>query len=282
MILATGFYVANDTMMKVAIETLPPYQVLTMRGLSAFLWGLPLLLLLGYGRALPHMFERRVLARNLSETGAVLCFIVALANMPIADATAIGQITPLVVLLGASIAFREHISGRVLALIACGFAGALLVAQPTGEGISVYALLAIGNAVLGAIRDLVGRRIAAEVPGMIVAMSAAAVVLVASVIAHFAFEQWVVPGSKQVLLLLGAGLFLIFGHFFLFMAYRVGPTSAVVPFYYCFTVWAVLSGLTVFGHVPNGMAVAGICLIVLSGLLIVFLDRRRRRLAPVA
>jgi drug/metabolite transporter (DMT)-like permease len=68
---------------------------------------------------------------------------------------------------------------------------------------------------------------------------------------------------------------LIFGHFFIFMAYRIGPTSAVAPFYYCFTVWAVISGLLVFGQFPNTQAVCGILLVVGSGLTIVWLDQRR-------
>ncbi|MDQ6432619.1 DMT family transporter [Mesorhizobium sp. LHD-90] len=282
MVLATCFYVVNDTMMKVATEALPPYQVLTMRGIAALLWGMPLLFLLGYRVSLPLMFERRVLARNLCETGGILCFVVALANMPIADATALGQITPLVVLLGAALVFGEKIPGFAMALICAGFAGALMIARPSGEGISVYALLAIANAVLCAVRDLAGRRIAGHVPGMIVAMSAVVVVLIAAAIMHLAFEQWRAPDTQHVLLLAGSGLFLIFGHFFIFMAYRVGPTSAVAPFYYCFTVWAVVSGVVVFGHLPDLAALCGIVLVVGSGLAIVLHDRRRRRLAPVA
>ena len=66
------------------------------------------------------------------------------------------------------------------------------------------------------------------------------------------------PGTHHLLLLAGAGLFLIFGHFFIFMAYRVGPTGVVAPFYYCFTVWAVISGLVVFGQFPNMLAIGGI------------------------
>ena len=56
MVLSTGSYVVNDTMMKVATEGLPPYQVLMMRGCAALIWGLPLLFLLGYGTKLPLMF----------------------------------------------------------------------------------------------------------------------------------------------------------------------------------------------------------------------------------
>lgn len=282
MVVSTCSYVINDTLMKLATEGLPPYEVLLLRGCAGLLWGLPLMLLLGYGRQLPMVFERRVLARNLAETAAILCYVVALANMPIADASALGQITPLLVLLGASILFRERIGGVRMALIGVGFIGAIMVAQPTMQGISIYAVLALANAVLCAVRDIAGRRIAAEVPGMIVAMSAIIVVLLGAGAMHLATEQWVVPQGHHLLLLAGAGFFLIFGHFFIFMAYRVGPTGVVAPFYYFFTFWAVLSGLVVFGQFPNTLAISGIVLVVAAGLTIVLLDERKRRLVPVA
>ena len=282
MVVSTGSYVINDTMMKLATVGLPPYEVLLLRGTAALLWSIPLLFALGYGKQIPLIFERRVLLRNLLELVAILAFVVALANMPIADATALGQVTPLLVLVGASILFRERIGGVRMALIGLGFVGALMVAQPTMQGISIYALLAIANAVFCAARDLAGRRVAAEVPGMIVAISAVVVVLIGSGVAHLVFERWVMPEAYHLLLMAGAGFFLIFGHFFIFMAYRVGPTSVVAPFYYCFTVWAVISGLLVFQQLPNNLAISGILLVVASGLIIVSLDERKRRLTVVA
>lgn len=282
MIVSTGSYLVNDTMMKLATTGLPSYEVLFLRGAAATLWGFPLLFLLGYGKQIPLIFDRRVLRRNLLELAAILCYVVALANMQIADSTALGQITPLLMLVGSSILFGERIGGQRMALIGLGFIGALMVAQPTMQGISVYALLALGNATLSAARDLVGRRVPTEVPGMIVAISAVVVVLIGAGAAHLASERWVMPEARHLLLMAGAGFFLIFGHFFIFMAYRVGPTSAVAPFYYCFTVWAVISGLLVFGQLPNTLAICGILLVVGSGLTIVSLDQRRRRLTVVA
>ena len=117
---------------------------------------------------------------------------------------------------------------------------------------------------------------------MIVAISAVLVVLVGAGIAHLLFEPWVMPQGHHLLLMAGAGFFLIFGHFFIFMAYRVGPSGVVAPFYYCFSVWAVISGLLVFDQLPNTLAIFGILLVVASGLIIVSLDERRRRLTVVA
>ena len=282
MLAATGAYVINDTMMKLATVGLPPYEVLFLRGVAAFLWGVPMLLLLGYRKQMHLMFERRVLTRNLLELVAILSYVVALANMPIADVVALGQITPLLVLLGASILFRERIGGVRMALIGLGFAGALMVAQPTMQGISVYAVLGLSNAVFSAARDVAGRRVAGHIPGMIVAISAVIVVLAGAGAAHLATESWVAPDPRHLALLAGAGLFLIFGHFFIFTAYRTGPTGVVAPFYYSFTVWAVISGLLIFAELPNALALAGIALVVASGLAVVLLDEKRRRPTVVA
>lgn len=276
MVVATGSYLINDSFMKLATAGLPPYEVLFLRGVAAAILGLPLLFVLRQGPKALWMFEPRVLLRNLLETGGILSYVVALAHMPIADVVALGQITPLLVILGSSILFRERIGGLRMALISLGFIGALMVAQPTMDGISIYAVLAIANAVFCAARDLAGRRVGAEVPGMIVAMSAVVVVMIAAGTMHLATESWVAPGAHHLPLLAGAGFFLIFGHFFIFMAYRVGSAPIVAPFYYTFSVWAVISGLLVFGEFPNALAVWGILLIVGSGLVVVMLDRRRK------
>lgn len=280
MVVATMFYVVNDTFMKLAAESLPPFQVLMMRGVAAFVIGLPVLLLLGYGRSLPQMFLGSVLLRNVAETAGVLCYVVALAQMPIADVIALMQVAPLLLLIGASLVLREPITRFALAMIAVGFVGALMVAQPGTEGVSVYALLALANALFTAIRDIMGRRVPAGVPAMVVALSTVLVVLAGATIAHLVSEEWLPPTTNQVLLMIGSGFFLNFGHFFLFLAYRVGRTATVAPFFYVFSFWAVISGIVVFHEMPNALAVSGIVLIAVSGLAIVVLDARRRRLAP--
>lgn len=282
MIAATCAYVANDTLMKLATEGLPPLQVLFIRGVCAMLLCLPLVLVLGHGRQIPMVANRWVLLRNLCELAAVVMFVIALAQMPIADVTALGQVTPLIFLIGISLILREKVGGMRMALIGLGFAGALLVAQPTGQGLSVYALLALGNAVFCAARDIAGRRVPAAVPGWIVALSAVLVVMVGAGALSLVTEQWAMPQLHHIGLLLGAGGLLMIGHFCLFTAYRVGDAASVAPFYYMFSVWALISGLVVFGTFPNVLAISGIALILASGLAIVLLDSRKRRLAVVA
>ena len=278
MVIATLVFVINDTLLKLATEGLPPLQVLFLRGISASLWCLPLVLLTGNVKKLGRLFDKWVLLRNVMELGSVVCFILALAKMPIADITALGQIAPMLLLVGVSLLYRDRIGFVRMALIALGFLGALLVAQPSGTGISGYALLGFGTAFFTAWRDIVGRKVPAEVPALIVAFCTILLVMAGAGVATAIFETWQAPQPRHILLLAGSGFFLTIGHFFIFLAYRTGATGAVAPFYYMFSVWAVVSGIVVFGTIPNPLAIAGIVLILGSGVVIVLLDQRRRRL----
>ncbi len=282
MLLATGTFVTNDTLLKLATEGLPPFQILFLRGLAASIWCLPLVIATGNLGRLREAADRWVLVRNLGELGAVLCFIVALTRLPLADLTAINQTAPMLLLIGVALLFGERIGTLRMVLIAAGFLGALLVAQPSGQGFSPFMLLGFGCALGSACRDIAGRKVPAGIPVIVVAYSTLVVVMLGAGVMHLLFEDWVVPGLRETLLLVAAGLFLVGGQFFLFLSYRTGATGAVAPFLYMFAVWAVISGVVVFGTLPNPLAVAGIVLIVGSGASIALLDERRRRLAITA
>lgn len=282
MVIATGVFSTNDVLMKLATTGLPPYEVLFLRGIMASVLMFPVILLSGNGKHLRHVVDKWVLIRNGFEFLAVLCFIVALANMPIADLSALGQISPMLLLLGVSIVYREKIGAQRMALITLGFAGALLVAQPGLNGFSIYTLLGFLCAMGTAARDIAGRKISANIPAPIVAYATLLLVMVGAGIVTFVFEDWVMPTPRHLLLLAGSGLFLSLGHLFIFMSYRNAATGAVAPFYYLFSVWAVLSGFFVFGTFPNTLALFGIGLIVVSGIAVVLLDERRRRLMVLA
>lgn len=282
MVLATGTFVANDTLLKLAAETLPPFQTLFLRGVSASLWFLPVVLLTGNGPKMGLALNRWALLRNGFELLAVCCFIIALAQVPIADITAINQLAPMLLLIGCAIVFGERIGALRLGLIAVGFAGAVLVAQPGGAGFSPYLLLGLVCAVGSAGRDLAGRKVPETTPVMVIAYSTLLFVMAGAGVMHLVFERWQAVDMGQIALLLGSGLFLCGGQFFLFLSYRTAQTGVVAPFIYLFAVWAVISGVAVFGVLPNALALAGIGLILVAGVTIAVLDERHRRLLITA
>jgi drug/metabolite transporter (DMT)-like permease len=275
MLAGTAAFVVGDSFMKLVTSDLPPFEVLFLRGVAASLACGLLLLVLGDWRFVSSALHPRALLRAAGETLSVLCYIVALARMPIADVVAILQTAPLILILAVAFLLRERVGAARVALALVGFAGAFLVAQPGPDGISPAALLAFASAVLIAARDLIGRDVPARIPVMVVTFATNVMVMMAADAMSLGLESWQTPAEWHLAFLGFAGLFVTLGHVGLLLAYRLGRTAAVAPFFYSFALWAVLSGLLVFGVLPNALALVGIALIAGSGVAIVLLDQRR-------
>src|SRR5277367_1447152 len=142
MLAATASFVVCDSFMKLVTSDLPPFEVLFLRGVAASLACGALLVALGDWRQISTAIHPRALMRAAAETLSVLCYIVALARLPIADVIAIMQTAPLFLILALAFLLGERVGAARLALVLVGFAGALLVAQPGSDGLSPAALLA--------------------------------------------------------------------------------------------------------------------------------------------
>lgn len=276
MVLASGCFTINNALLKLAVVDLPPLEALFLRAVAALILGVPVLLATTSRASLRHMLEGRVLARNVVECAAAIAFVFAVANAPLADITALLQLTPMLVLLGAVVFFGDRVGGAAIALIVVALVGALLVAQPGSRGFQPYVLFGLASAALSAGRDLIGRRVDAGVPALAVAVGLSLVSAVGIGALMLAFEHWVTPSLLQLLLIAGASAFLTLAQLLLFLSFRVAETKAVVPFFYTGTLWALLIGAMVFGTLPNAVAAVGICLIAASGVLVLLLDRRAR------
>ena len=275
MILAGGVFIGNDTCMKLVMDHAPPLQVVFMRGIAACLWCLAIVLMLGLGPKIPMMFNPWLMLRALGEVFAVLCFAVALPHMALADLTAIYQISPLLLLAGAALIFGERVGVLRLALVACAIIGALMVAQPGSTAASAYAVLGFGTAVGGAARDIVTRKVPHDIPVPVVALAMTVIVMSAAGAGTGLFEDWVPPEPRHVLLMAASGAFLAAGQFFLFLAFRHASAPTLAPFFYTFTIWALVVGFLVFGNVPDMLSLIGMVLILASGVAVVLLDGRR-------
>ena len=276
LVLAMGVFIASDSCMKLALADAPLFQLVFMRGYAAVTLSLMLLVAMDQAKDVRRMFNPWLIARGLLEVIANFSFTFAIIYMAIADVTAIAQTCPLLVLLGARLFYGERLGSVRMFLVAVGIVGALLVAQPGTTAASPYAVLGFVTALAAAIRDLITRKVPQEIPALVVAFTVLVCLMIAGGIGMVAFETPVMPGTHHILLMLLAASLLIAGHFFVFVAYRIGPARTVAPFMYTLTIWAVLSGVVLFGDIPNELAIAGMGLVVLAGLLIIFLDRRQR------
>lgn len=269
-------FVCNDTLIKMASESFPLAQALTIRGLFASVF----VALIAWHRGqlltpIPGPDRKRVALRTLGEICATVFFLTALFNMPLANVTAVLQVAPLAVTLGAALFLGDRVGWRRYSAILVGFSGVLLIVRPGAEGFNLYALSALAAVMFVALRDLTTRQLSKEVPSIQVALVTSVAVTVMGGVLSLV-QPWAPIEGRAVLLLAGAAGFIVFGYLFSVMTMRVGEVAFVSPFRYTVLLWAIILGFFVFGEVLDPISIAGSAIIVLTGVYSFHRERKRR------
>ena len=282
MTLSMLFFTLNDACVKLVAETVPLFQIVFLRGLSTtILLAVTVQLTVGLRFTMPRRDRPRVAWRTVAEVGAMVAFLLALTNMPIANATAILSALPLMVTLAAALIFRDPVGWRRWAAIAVGFVGVMMIVQPGTEGFNGYALLALLSVVIITARDLLTRAFSPGVPSMTVAvLTAAAVGAFGGVVSLF--SPWAAMGAYEIVLTLAASVFIIGGYVFGIMVMRIGDVGFVSPFRYTSLIFALILGLVIFGEFPNTLALIGGVIVVTTGIFTLVRERMAARAAARA
>jgi drug/metabolite transporter (DMT)-like permease len=280
MLASTALFVLGDTFLKLASTELPANQLTFLRAVvSAITCGVAITYWSQW-RGISGLTHPRTALRGVVEAFAAIFFTLGLARLAIADAFAIAQTVPLFLLLGAALIYRDRLTPTQAFLAVVGFGGAMLVAQPSFEGLSIGIVFAFGASICVASRDLVGRGIPNTIPVAIVAgATSVAIIALAGVLLLFQGE-WRKPSPINLFYISLAGLCVAIGQAAVVIAYRNAEAVTLAPLFYSFAVWSVLSGLVIWGELPNTTAMLGIGLIVGSGLLLVRLGGRSNDPVP--
>lgn len=212
------------------------------------------------------------LARGLLLAGATSLYFTSLTVLPLAEAAAIGFVLPLFVAALAVPMLKEHLDAPRAVAIAAGLAGALLIVRPGSASFTLFALLPMAMALFNALYQILTRKVAGvEHPLTSLIWGALVGAVLLSVVLPFA---WKTPDALLHWVLLGViGVLASIGHYLLIRAYDYAPATLLAPYTYTGLVWAMLLGLGVFGNFPDGWSLAGMAVIVASGL---FLAGRQR------
>jgi drug/metabolite transporter (DMT)-like permease len=241
---------------------------------------IPLALALRVDLRLAPRVMRLTALRTLLHVGALAMMFAALRHLPLADAIAIAFVMPFLMLLLGRTVLGETVGPRRLAACAVGFAGTLLVIQPSFAAVGWAALLPLGVALLFALFMLVTRQIARDAdPIALQAVSGlmATAVLVPALLLGDRLgwpEVGIAPlPAVDWGLLLMMGLVGSSAHLLMTWSLRFAPTSTLAPMQYLEIPFATAIGYLVFGALPNGLAAAGILVTVASGLYVIHRER---------
>lgn len=278
MMLAVALFALLDTVVKYLGRHYPvPGLVFARYGVHL----LVMLILLAPRRGLGLVRTSRPgiqIVRSLLLLGASFFFFTALKYLPLAEAAAIGFVTPFLVTAFSVPLLGEKVGIRRWSAVAAGFLGVLIIIRPGAEAFSIGAIFPLLMALCYSVYQILTRKISAHEDAIVSLFFTALVgTLVMSLVLPFA---WVTPTTLwHGTLVVATGCLGAFGHFVLIKALAHAPASVLAPFSYSQLLWVTLFGYLVFGDLPDLIAVLGMAVIIASGLYIAWREARLRRAA---
>ena len=224
-----------------------------------------------YGRT---NYPKLQFLRSVALMMATTLFFFSFSRLGLAEASAIFNISPVLITLGAFLFLREQIGPRRLIGIIVSLLGALIIIRPGTGVFSIYALLPLGAAIFYSTYSLATRFVGTdESPWTSLFYSAIFGAICYSI--YIAF-YWNPMSNNAILLTIIIGLFGTAGHICLIRALTLGEASLVAPFIYTNLMFTTTWGFVLFGNLPDFWTIVGALIIVAAGIYVWARDRAVR------
>ncbi len=240
---------------------------------------------------MPARLWKLIFLRTLLHILGIGGMFTALQFLPLADAVAIVFVMPFILLVLGHFVLHEQIGTRRMAACGVGFAGTLLVVQPSFLAVGWAALLPVGVAVIFALFILMTRQVAKQIDPItlqavsgLLALPVLLPLLGLGIIGGYTPLTLVAPTVLEAQLLLGIGLLGTLSHLLMSWSLRFAPSATLAPMQYLEIPFATLIGYLLFSELPDALATLGITLTIGAGVHIVMREqataRRLARNAP--
>ncbi len=214
------------------------------------------------------------LLRSALLLGSTIIFWLAVKFIPLADATAIGFVGPLM-LTALSVPFlKEHVGARRWTAVVIGFIASLIIIRPGPAMAQPAALLPLLSAASFAGYAICTRVLSrSDSWATTLIWSALAGLVVLSLLAPF---DWKAPDLAGWFTLAFLGIVGSVAHLLMILAYARAAASTLAPMSYIQLIWSVALGLVLFGNFPDHWTLIGGAIIAGSGLYVIHRERLRR------
>ncbi|MCZ2720502.1 DMT family transporter [Marinomonas sp. 15G1-11] len=271
MIIAMAIFAIEDVFIKIVSESLPIAQTMILFGLGGSLTFACVALLKKERLLNPDVLSRPMRFRIFFEIFGRLFYALAITLTPLSAATVILQATPIFVVAGAALFFREKVGIRRWAAICVGLIGVVVIIRPGTDSFSMLSILALLGMLGFAGRDLASRAAPASISTSILGVYGFFAVFIAGVLLSFWEDTpFILPNAKTSLYLLGAILAGVSAYSGLMKAMRTGEVSAVTPFRYSRLLFGMAFGVLLFNEQVDITMLIGCGLIIVSGLFILW------------
>ncbi len=273
MVTSMAAFAATDMFIKLATQTVPVAEVILITSAGGTIFFAVLVRAAGERLYSPLIHSRGVILRNVAEVFGSVCMVSALALAPLSLVVAINQSTPLIATVCAALLLGERVGPRRWFAIGVGFCGVMLILGPQDVTVTAGVLLSIGAAFGMAARDVFTRLIPDEATTPQVSLWGLGALIPAGAGLMAVTGGAVLPDGREAVWLVGATVSLIVAYYTITAAVRHADISLVIPYRYFRILFALAIAVTVFGEQPGFTTLAGVAIVVGSGL---FVLRRER------
>ncbi|KOF22856.1 membrane protein [Ensifer adhaerens] len=263
-------------------EGMAPAQVTFYRFFFQLVATLPLLIKIGGVRALRPKRLWLNLLRGVLLAAAALFFFISVKYMPLADVFAIYFVEPFILTCLSALILREKVDWRRWLAIAIGFAGAMIVIQPSFAAFGTTSLLPVACATVFAFYLLLNRAVGTAdspltmqtIAGIGGTLFMVGVIAIGNGMGVADFEPSLPKTALGWVLVVILGSLSGYGHLLVVKAFQAAPVSLLAPFAYFEIVTATALGYLIFGDFPSVSKWLGIAIIVVSGLFMIWRERQ--------
>lgn len=211
------------------------------------------------------------LLRAISLLSISLLFIGGLRYIPLAEATAVMFLAPLIVTVLSALVLHEHVSKGQWAAVAVGFLGVLFIVRPGGALFTPAILLPVCASFCFAIYQLITRRLAST-DHAVTSNFLSGLFGVIALTTLLPGEYTLDVTNTDLLYMLALGLLAMTAHMLLTMALKYSTAATLAPFTYAQIVFAGVVGYLAFGQIPDNWSIFGVLIISCSGLAVAYLQ----------
>ena len=278
MMMSMACFAVEDTFIKLLSARLPATQILFSIGFGGALITLVLAIVLNVNLADKILLNKHVISRTIADLFGALSFTSAMVLIPMSLLASILQATPLFVTLGAAILLGEKVGWRRWSAIFIGFLGVIIILQPGYGNFQLASLLGLAAVLCLALRDVVTRDMATEIPTLTVTFYACLAMGSAGFIAYPFFGPPIMPTTYETIILICAAIIGLTGYFLLVLATRKGDVSVIAPFRYSRLLFSLGLASLILGEKLTLPILLGGLLVVSSG---IYTFGRERRLVKI-
>ena len=250
-------------------------QIVLIRCLIGLLVILPVLARQGFGKIKSEQLTLHLI-RGICAAVAINLGFYSLTILPLATATVLFFAAPLFVTLFAIPLLNEIVGWRRMLATMVGFAGTVIVVNPTLSGFDATLLIPILSSVFFAVSLILNKQLSKTDSPAVLMFYIFLIVTVVS--APLAISNWTTPSFSQwQILVFVISLFATSRTYFDIKAYSLGEASFVAPFQYLRILFVGIAAYLVFREVIEINVLIGALVIISSTFYIAQREYRLKR-----